>query len=112
MSKIFYDHLIVLEEIDIAIRGIAETSEEREEIWKLVDEIIHQRVLSIILTRLPQEHHKFFLEKFYETPYDDALMSFLQERMSDSVEHLIREEVLEIQKELIKEMEGNGDEEE
>src|SRR4030042_929061 len=63
MSKIFYDHLIVLEEVNIQIDEVAKTSEEKEELWKLVDEIIHHRVMSAILERFPEKHKKILLRK-------------------------------------------------
>ena len=49
MSKIFYDHLITLEEVDIEIRAISQTPDEKEELWKLIDEIVNHRMMITIL---------------------------------------------------------------
>ena len=53
MSKVYYDHLIVLGDIESRIKSIAETQEEREELWQLVDDIIHQRVLACHFGHVP-----------------------------------------------------------
>ena len=63
MSKIFYDHIIVLEDVDNEIKSIAHSHEERDELWQLVDEIIHNRVLGKLLDVLPKESHQEFLDK-------------------------------------------------
>ena len=42
MSKLFFDHLVSLEEVEIEIRKNASSKEEREELWKLVDGIVNR----------------------------------------------------------------------
>ena len=101
MSKIFYDHLIVLEEVNIQIDEVAKTSEEKEELWKLVDEIIHHRVMSAILEKLPEKHHKNFLKTFYASPYDEKLISYLNEKIDDDIEKFIGREIKSLSDELL-----------
>ena len=101
MSKIFYDHLIVLEEVNIQIDEVAKTSEEKEELWKLVDEIIHHRVMSAILEKLPEKHHKIFLKTFYASPYDEQLISYLNEKIDDDIEKFIGREIKSLSDELL-----------
>lgn len=108
MSKIFYDHLISLDEVEKEIKQVAETPEGREELWHLVDEIIHHRVLGCILDNLPNEHHEHFLEKFHKIPYDDLLIVFLNEKIEDDVEVLIRAELIKLTQELLDEIRGKG----
>lgn len=105
MSKIFYDHLIVIEELEGVVKR-AQTHEEREELHRLVDEMIHHRVLGCILDHLPREHHEEFLEKFHAAPYDDSLIGYLQEKTPQEIdiEQKIREEVAKLKKELLKEI--------
>jgi len=104
MSKIFYDHLIILEEVEAEIKDMAETSEEREELWQLVDEIIHHRVLGCIFGCLPEEHHHHFLTLFHKTPYDCELIHFVNELTEMDIEDVISGELNELQKELLLEM--------
>ena len=110
MSKIFYDHLIVLEEVNIQIDEVAKTSEEKEELWKLVDEIIHHRVMSAILEKLPEKHHKNFLKTFYASPYDDKLISYLNEKIDDDIEKFIGREIKSLSDELLQLVGGKTEE--
>lgn len=89
MSKVFYDHLIVLEDLEEVIKTKAKTTEEREELWALVDELIHHRVVGCILDRLPPEHHHEFLDKFAKAPHDDGILGFLKERVEDIEEAIV-----------------------
>ena len=101
MSKIFYDHLIILEEVDRSIKGSTETQEERQELWQIVDEIIHHRVLGCVLAHLPREHHEEFLEKFHQAPHDEGLLDYLEEKIKKDVTKLIKEEVKSLSTELV-----------
>ncbi len=104
MSKLFYDHLIIFEDLESEIKDVFETSEEREELWQLVDEIIHHRILGCIFDCLPDEHHHHFLTLFHETPYDCELIHFVSELAETNIEDVISEELSKLQKELLQEM--------
>ena len=109
MSKVFYDHLIILEEVETEIKNVTETPEEKEELWKLIDEIVHHRILGSILDVLPREHHEEFLTKFHEAPHSEYLLSFLDERTEESIEEIIRKEIKNVEKELLLEIKGKKD---
>jgi len=104
MSKIFFDHLIVFEELEAQIEAICESSEEKEELWRLVDEIIHCRVLEVILDVLPYEYHYEFLTRFYTAPYEESHIKYLNERVKGSIEELIAEEIKKLEEEIIQEL--------
>jgi hypothetical protein len=104
MSKIFYDRLIVLEEVEAEIKKAAQTQEEKEELWGLIDEIIHHRVMGTLLDRLPRDNHEDFLVRFHKAPHDDSLMDYLSQQIGENVEELIRREIGELAYELIKEI--------
>ncbi|OGM20318.1 hypothetical protein A2714_04705 [Candidatus Woesebacteria bacterium RIFCSPHIGHO2_01_FULL_38_9] len=106
MSHIFYDHLIILEEVEIEVKNIASSSEEREELWKLIDEIIHHRVLESIFDILPREHHEEFLTKFHEAPYHEELFNYLKEKTQQDVEKVLSEKIQALEKEILKEIKG------
>jgi hypothetical protein len=106
MSKTYYDHLIVLEKVEVVIRESTQTPEEREELWQLIDEIIHHRVLQTVLTHLPDVHHKEFLTKFHETPHDDLLLSYLSEKSEKDIENILQEEIELLENELLRELRG------
>ena len=104
MSKLFYDHLIVLEEVEAEIKKNAETPEEKEELWGLVDEIIHHRVMEKVLDKLPRVHHEDFLTRFHQAPHDDGLMGYLTQKIGENVEELIRQEIGELAYELLQDL--------
>jgi hypothetical protein len=111
MSKVFYDDLIVLEEVEEQIKSSVESSEEREELYNVVDEIVHHRVLEIILDHLPQKHHETFLEKFHETPHDYGLLEYLNKKVEKNMEEIIKQEIGGLAFEILQDIKGEEKEE-
>lgn len=101
MSKLFYDHLLVLEEVEIHIKNMDASKEEKEELWNLVDGVVRTRVMDVILTKLPKEHHEDFLEKLSLFPHDERLMEYLKEKV-EGIDKEIQEEVKKLASEVIK----------
>ena len=93
MSKLFFDHLVVLEEVEAEIKNVAETKEERDELWDLVDGMVHHRVLDTILDNLHHSHHEEFLDKFHKAPHDESLIDYLNEKIGKNIEEIIKAEV-------------------
>jgi hypothetical protein len=110
MSKVFYDHLIILEDVEDKIKSSAETHEEREELYHIIDEIIHHRVLGVILDHLPEKHHNTFLEKFHETPHDHGLMEYLNAKVEKNMEEIIRQEIGNLAFEILEDLQGKSEE--
>jgi hypothetical protein len=101
MSKLFYDHLTKLKKVEKEIKKVSVTEEERHELWGIVDEIIHHRILGCIFDHLPEKHHKSFLERFREFPHDLKILDFLTEKIKEDVPMLIRYEAKKIEHELL-----------
>jgi hypothetical protein len=105
MSKLFFDHLLEFKKIDKEIKKVAKTSEEREELWALVDEIVHHKVLGCILDKLPRDDHKEFLEIFHSAPHDeDRIFNYLKAKVGDDVEENLKLEIAKISEELLGEI--------
>jgi 5-bromo-4-chloroindolyl phosphate hydrolysis protein len=104
MSKLFFDQLVVLDNVDKEIKKVAKSKEEEEELWQLVDEMVHHRVLGCVLDRLPKKSHEEFLVKFHETPYDEGLIDYLKEKIGENIEELIKQEVGALAFELLDEI--------
>src|SRR3989344_5553217 len=100
MSKVFFDHLIYLEEIEVEIKNISRSPEEKEEMWKLVDDIVNHRVIIRLLDHLPIEHHEDFLSSFQERPHDENHLHFLKDKIENDVEKIIKSEVESLKQEL------------
>jgi hypothetical protein len=104
MSTVFYDHLIVLDEIHEIVVSVSDSHEEKMELWNLVDHIIHKRVLVKILDLLPREDHENFLERFHAAPYDENHILFINARIDGDVSTHIVGEIKLFKNELLKEL--------
>lgn len=104
MSKIFFDNLITLEEVEIEINNISETQEEKEELWDLVDDIVNHRMMITILDILPPQHHEEFLSRFYDAPHEESHLNYLNKRIEGDIEEVIKKEVGNLKKELLQEI--------
>ena len=107
MSKIFFDYLIELETVEAEIKKASKTSEEREELWKIVDDIINHKVLKFILDKLSIQHHGEFLEKFHQAPHDTDIISYLSEKIGENIEELLKQELGNIAYTLLSEISGD-----
>lgn len=105
MSKLFFDHLIELKEVDKQIKKVAKTPEEREELWALVDEIVHHKVMGCILDRLPRGDHEEFLHLVEKSPHDEELLfSYLKVKVGHDIEEIIRAEIDGFSTDMLKEL--------
>ncbi len=86
MSKLFYDHLIVIEEVVAVLDEHNVTPKEKEKILRLVDEMLEHEILDAIFTYLPREKHEAFLKKFHAAPYDTALLTYLKDNAAVNIE--------------------------
>ncbi len=107
MSKVFYDHLIVLDDVENEIKAVSTTEEERHELWHIVDEIVHQRMLELILDCLHHDHHDDFLHRFYSAPHDQDHIHYLNDKIEGEIEEMIKKEVKKLKKEILKEIKAS-----
>lgn len=104
MSKIFYDHLLQFEKIDKQIKKVVKTKEERDELWAIVDEIIHHKAIGCVLDNLPRQNHEEFLELFHTSPHDeDLLFGYLNKKVGNNVEEILKQELGDLAVDLLKE---------
>lgn len=103
MSKVFYDHLIILEKLEVALSSQDLSGKEKEEIHQMIDESIHFHMMTKILDRLPRQHHKDFLDRFHKTPHHEDLLKFLKEKIIN-IEDLIRKEAEDLEKLFLKDI--------
>ena len=101
MSILFYDRLVVLKGLDKRIKKLTSASEERQELWQMVEEIIHHKVLGCCLTHLPHEHHHEFLEMFHNTPHDKKLLKYLNDKTKKDMKKVIKEEINKLTQDLL-----------
>ena len=103
MAKIFYDHLVVLEEVTTILKTYQLSNDEHEEIVELMNKTIHHEVLSVILKKLPAEKHKDFLKMFHVAPHDVKLLDFLKNEI-ENIEEEIKTVAEKVKKEFLVEI--------
>ena len=104
MSKIFYDKHINLEEVERAINKHAKTERDRIELWQMVDEIIHHRVIGCVLDKLPEKYHDEFLDNFHKRPHHKSHFKYLKEKIGQDVKDFIKKEIALVAIELLEEV--------
>jgi hypothetical protein len=104
MSKIFYDHLIIREEITAQLDLHKIDPEEREELLEIIDETLHHATLNVILNHLPKEHHSEFMTRFHAAPHDESLLDYLQQKITTDIRSEIKLQAQKIKKEILQEI--------
>lgn len=102
MSKLFFDRLLDLSELEEYIDTLELSPEEREETWALVDEAVHNTVFETIFDNLPKNHHSEFLDMFETLPYEESILDWLKEK-ADTIEDNITKSIEKLKKELLDE---------
>lgn len=94
MSKLFFDKLLNLDKVDREISKVAKTDEEKQELWLLVDEIVHHKVMGCVLDKLPADSHGEFLTIFEHSPHDERLIfDYLKKKIGDNIEEILEQEL-------------------
>lgn len=100
MSILFFDKLIVLNKLEKKIKKMSSTSEEKQEFYQLVEEIIHHKIIGCCLNNLPKSNHGEFLEMFHGAPYDEKLLEYLDEKTKKDMKKIIKNEIKVLTKDL------------
>lgn len=103
-NKIFYDHLILFEEISAELEPYSDNIQDLAELMELVDRHLHHHTLNVIFTHLPAHHHEEFISLFSANPEDEKLLDYLRERISVDIEKEISEKAAKIKKEILAEI--------
>jgi hypothetical protein len=104
MSKLFYDHLIVIEEVIAVLDEHKVSPKERDKILMLMDQTLQHEILDAIFTYLPGEVHEEFLTKFHTSPGDPALMQYLKDHAVVNIELAILDRANKTKAKLLKEV--------
>ncbi len=78
--KLFYDHLILIEDVFVENDRLDLSNAEKKQAKQMSDEYMHHQVLIYILDSLPKQCHQDFLHRLHKSPYDVRHLSFLQDK--------------------------------
>ena len=93
----FYDNLILIEEITSELGE----SEDREELITIIEETFHHHVLDTILTHLPRHHHEEFLSLYHQSPHDEALLDYINQRIDKDIKAEIQSLAKKLKQEIL-----------
>lgn len=93
-----------LSKIENLIKNSALSQEEKEELWKIVDEIIHHRIMGCVLDNLPNEHHEEFLTKFEKKYFDSEAINYLEEKCGLEITDKMKSTLSEVEEEILSEI--------
>ena len=108
MAKLFYDHLIIIEEVIILLDQKKTDVKEKEKLLAIIDDTLNHRILNIILTHLRKHHHEEFLKKIAHHPYDSGIMLFLKEKTTVDIEKEIMKTANNVKRSVIKEIHNHS----
>jgi len=104
MSQLFFDHLILIEEVSSQLDEFTLDPEEKAEIIDLIDQTLHHHTLNVIFNLLPIEKHADFVDMFKKTPHDKALLEYLKKEIKTDIEAEIKKQAERIKKEIMVEV--------
>ena len=100
MTKVFYDELVGIEEIFVEIERVELNHKNKQKVKKVIDEIIHYRMVTFILDHLPRVHHKTFLIRFQAAPHEKEHLVFLEKKLSKAFIQDLEKHAQELKKEI------------
>lgn len=104
MSKLFYDHLIIIEEIVAVLDQHKLNAKDRAKILDVMDATLQNEILDVIFTYLPREKHEEFLEKFHAAPHDRRLMQYLKDNTPVNMELAILDRANKTKRKFLREV--------
>lgn len=85
-TKLFYSDLVKLDDLHQELDNFGLSDEEKDEIYDLLDDIFHHRLLDSLLDILPPSHHQEFLDRFAGSPHDPVLLEYLKQHATSDPE--------------------------
>jgi hypothetical protein len=104
MSKLFFDHLVIREEIDIEFSRFNLSAEERAELVEIVDQTLTNHVLNVVLNHLPKDKHSDFVSRFHAAPHDIGLLDYLKIHAHPQIDEEIKKHAAKIKKDILAEV--------
>jgi hypothetical protein len=104
MSKIFYDHLVIREELEFELNRYSLDPEDKEEIIDIIDRTLHHHILNVILNYLPKEKHPEFINRLHASPGDEALIDYLKTHAHPEIEAEIKKQAARVKQEILAEI--------
>lgn len=107
MSKVFYDHLVIREEVDCELNNYQLDKEEKDELIDIIDRTLHHHILNVILSHLPRNKHPEFISKLHADPGSEGIMEYLKTQIGPYIEEEIKKQSRKVKQEILSEIRKN-----
>jgi len=104
MSQLFFDHLILVDEVATQLDEFDLDPEDRTELLSLIDQTLHHHTLNVIFNLLPAEKHADFVNMYKAGPADKKLLAYLKKEIKADVEVEIRKQAERVKREILTEI--------
>lgn len=104
MSKLFFDHLILVDEVASQLDQFNLEPEDRAELLSLIDQTLHHHTLNVIFNLLPPEKHADFVGMYKTGPADVKLLAYLKKEIKEDIEAEIKKQADRVKKEILLEV--------
>lgn len=101
-AKLFYDHLVIIEEIVAVLDEHKMKANEKEKMLALIDRTLEHEILDVIFTYLPRGRHEEFLKMFHAAPHDPKLLTYLSDHSTVNMELAILDRANKTKRRLLK----------
>lgn len=94
MKKQFYSHLVAVDELFIVLDTLSIQEKEKKHLQTIVFSSIHTVAIDTVLTHIPSQDKKLFLNKIYNNDNHAEIWKFLHKRsinIEKKISHAIRE---------------------
>lgn len=102
-----HNKYINLKKIEKIINSSSHSLEEKEELWKIVEEIVHHRLMTCALDNLDKKHHQDFLNKYSLNRFNEEIIDYLEKQSGKQMRTKLKEEIDSIEKEILLELNLN-----
>lgn len=80
MKNQFYSQIVQVETLYVALDDLTLTDKEKEHLKSIIDSSLYHTILDAVLSELPEEDKKMFLDKLGEENHEKTL-DFLRKRI-------------------------------
>jgi len=104
MSTLFFDHLVIREELEFELNSYTLTPEDREDLVAIMDNTLNSHILNVILNHLPKDKHTEFVDLFKSKPHDTGHLDYLKIHAHPEIEAEIKKQAARIKAEILSEI--------
>jgi hypothetical protein len=104
MSALFFDHLVIKEELEFELNSYQLSAEDKDDLIAIIDTTLTHHVLNVLLNYLPKELHEEFIAGFQKNPDDVGHLNYLKSHAHPEIEKEIKKIAAKVKSEILTEI--------